>query len=133
MHEPFEKMMNNDSWHRALMKLQSLFDDIHEESVQGLTLSRRSEASMELFAGLGRWEESEQMAISVLAMRSGKRERIARVLFAFCVPFTKRHQGSDATVRFDERKRCRSKNTLDVFVIESNEKIGYGQPSYVNG
>ena len=42
MHEPFEKMMNNDSWHRALMKLQSLFDDIHEESVQGLTLSKRS-------------------------------------------------------------------------------------------
>ena len=80
MHEPFEKMMNNDSWHRALMKLQSLFDDIHEESVQGLTLSKRSEASMELFAGLGRWEESEQMAISVLAMRSGKRERIARML-----------------------------------------------------
>ena len=52
MHEPFEKMMNNDSWHRALMKLQSLFDDIHEESVQGLTLSKRSEASMELLRDL---------------------------------------------------------------------------------
>ncbi len=76
--EPFSKMVARDSWHRALIKLQALYEDPGEASVEGLTLSRRAEASMDLFAGLGRWDEAEQVAISVLALRSGKKEQIAR-------------------------------------------------------
>ncbi|MGY8669505.1 MAG: hypothetical protein ACKVJ7_00465 [Candidatus Poseidoniales archaeon] len=76
--ESFSKMVSRDSWHRALIKLQALYEDPGEASVEGLTLSRRAEASMDLFAGLGRWEEAEQVAISVLALRSGKKEEIAR-------------------------------------------------------
>ena len=76
--EPFSTMVARDSWHRALIKLQALYEDPGEASVEGLTLSRRAEASMDLFAGLGRWDEAEQVAISVLALRSGKKEQIAR-------------------------------------------------------
>ena len=76
--EPFSKMVARDSWHRAVIKLQALYEDAGEASVEGLTLSRRVEASMDLFAGLGRWDEAEQVAISVLALRSGKKEQIAR-------------------------------------------------------
>jgi len=76
--EPFSVMVARDSWHRALIKLQALYEDPGEASVEGLTLSRRAEASMDLFAGLGRWDEAEQVAISVLALRSGKKEDIAR-------------------------------------------------------
>ena len=48
--------------------------------MEGLYLARRTQASMELLAGLGRWDQAEQVALSFLALRAGRKAEIARLI-----------------------------------------------------
>ena len=78
--EPFTTLMAADQWSKALERMERLYDDHGEESMEGLYLARRTQASMELLAGLGRWDQAEQVALSFLALRAGRKAEIARLI-----------------------------------------------------
>ena len=80
--EPFMTLIAADQWSKALERMERLYDDHGEESMEGLYLARRTEASMELLAGLGRWDQAEQVALSFLALRAGRKAEIARLILA---------------------------------------------------
>jgi len=52
----------------------------HGEQLEGLNLARKTDAMMELYAGLGRWNEAEQEAVSLLALRGGREAQVARLI-----------------------------------------------------
>ena len=62
--------------------MELLYEDHGEESIEGLSLVRRTEASMEMLMGFGRWDQAEQVALSFLALRAGRTAEIARVILA---------------------------------------------------
>ena len=72
----------SDNWSKAMEKMELLYEDHGEESIEGLSLVRRTEASMEMLMGLGRWDQAEQVALSFLALRAGRTAEIARVVLA---------------------------------------------------
>jgi hypothetical protein len=76
----FTTMVANDQWSKALQRMEKLYEDHGEESIEGLSLVKRTEASMELLSGLGRWDQAEQVALSFLALRAGRKAEIARLL-----------------------------------------------------
>ncbi len=78
--ESFIEMITNDEWSKALERMERLYDDHGEDIVEGLALVKRTEASMELLMGLGRWDQAEQVALSFLALRAGRRAEIARLI-----------------------------------------------------
>jgi hypothetical protein len=78
--ESFIEMIANDEWSIALERMERLYEDHGEEAVEGLSLVKRTEASMELLMGLGRWDQAEQVALSFLALRAGRRAEIARLI-----------------------------------------------------
>lgn len=80
--EPFLTLIAADRWSKALERMERLYDDHGEESMEGLYLARRTEASMELLSGLGRWDQAEQVALSFLALRAGRKAEIARLILA---------------------------------------------------
>ena len=80
--EDFRKMISSDNWSKAMEQMELLYEDHGEESIEGLSLVRRTEASMEMLMGLGRWDQAEQVALSFLALRAGRTAEIARVILA---------------------------------------------------
>ena len=80
--EAFTDLIAADEWSKAIAKMELLYEDHGEESIEGLSLVRRTEASMELLMGLGRWDQTEQVALSFLALRAGRTAEIARLILA---------------------------------------------------
>ena len=80
--EAFTDLIAADEWSKAIAKMEILYEDHGEESIEGLSLVRRTEASMELLMGLGRWDQTEQVALSFLALRAGRTAEIARLILA---------------------------------------------------
>ena len=78
--EAFTDLIAADEWSKAIAKMELLYEDHGEESIEGLSLVRRTEASMELLMGLGRWDQTEQVALSFLALRAGRTAEIARLI-----------------------------------------------------
>ncbi|MBJ63663.1 MAG: hypothetical protein CMB55_02550 [Euryarchaeota archaeon] len=78
--EDFRKMIKSDNWSKAMEMMELLYEDHGEESIEGLSLVRRTEASMEMLMGFGRWDQAEQVALSFLALRAGRTAEIARVI-----------------------------------------------------
>ena len=76
----FRDLIASDNWSNAMEKMELLYEDHGEESIEGLSLVRRTEASMEMLMGLGRWDQAEQVALSFLALRAGRTAEIARVV-----------------------------------------------------
>ena len=61
-------VLGDDDWAKALGRFDEASSTIAEVSLQGIELSRRTMARMELYAALGRWAEAEQQAVSLLAL-----------------------------------------------------------------
>ena len=80
--EDFRTLITSDNWSKAMEKMELLYEDHGEESIEGLSLVRRTEASMEMLMGFGRWDQAEQVALSFLALRAGRTAEIARVILA---------------------------------------------------
>ena len=79
--KPFTELIANDQWPKALDRLDKI-NEGHGEQLEGLTLARKTDAMMELYAGLGRWNEAEQEAVSLLALRGGREAQVARLVLA---------------------------------------------------
>ncbi|MBT5391254.1 MAG: hypothetical protein HOL22_02800 [Euryarchaeota archaeon] len=77
--KPFTDLIANDQWPKALDRLDKIYEG-HGEQLEGLTLARKTDAMMELYAGLGRWNEAEQEAVSLLALRGGREAEVARLV-----------------------------------------------------
>ena len=77
--KPFTDLIANDQWPKALDRLDKIFEG-HGEQLEGVTLARKTDAMMELYAGLGRWNEAEQEAVSLLALRGGREAQVARLV-----------------------------------------------------
>jgi hypothetical protein len=80
--EAFTDLIAADDWSKALEKMELLYEDHGEKSIEGLSLVRRTEASMELLMGMGRWDQAEQVGLSFLALRAGRTAEIARMILA---------------------------------------------------
>lgn len=80
--EAFTDLIAADEWSKAIAKMELLYEDHGEESIEGLSLVRRTEASMELLMGMGRWDQAEQVGLSFLALRAGRTAEIARMVLA---------------------------------------------------
>mgnify|MGYP006121171685 CR=1 FL=1 len=78
---PFTELISNDQWPKALDRLDKIYEG-HGKQLEGLTLARKTDAMMELYAGLGRWNEAEHEAISLLALRGGREAQVARLVLA---------------------------------------------------
>ena len=55
--KPFTELISNDQWPKALDRLDKIHEN-HDSQLEGLTLARKTDAMMELYAGLGRWNEA---------------------------------------------------------------------------
>lgn len=78
----FCDLIASDNWSDAMTKMELLYEDHGEDSIEGLSLVKRTEASMEMLMGLGRWDQAEQVALSFLALRAGRTAEIARTILA---------------------------------------------------
>lgn len=77
--KPFTELVSKDQWSQALIRLDKITEG-HGEQLEGLNLARKTDAMMELYAGLGRWNEAEQEAVSLLALRGGREAQVARLI-----------------------------------------------------
>jgi len=80
--EAFTDLIAADDWSKAIEQMELLYEDHGEKSIEGLSLVRRTEASMELLMGMGRWDQAEQVGLSFLALRAGRTAEIARMILA---------------------------------------------------
>ena len=73
--------MLKDAWTKAIEHYDEILNPT-ESSTQGLDLLRETGAKMQLFAGLNRWEEAEENAVSLLALQTGRDAQVARLILA---------------------------------------------------
>jgi len=78
---PFTELIAQDKWTRAIEHYDEILNPT-ESSTQGLDLLRQTGAKMQLFAGLNRWEEAEENAVSLLALQTGRDAQVARLILA---------------------------------------------------
>ncbi|MGB1365476.1 MAG: tetratricopeptide repeat protein [Candidatus Poseidoniaceae archaeon] len=78
---PFTELIAKDRWTRAIEHYDEILNPA-ESSTQGLDLLRQTGAKMQLFAGLNRWEEAEENAVSLLALQTGRDAQVARLILA---------------------------------------------------
>jgi len=76
--ETITKAIIKDEWSTALDKMERLYEDHGEEGIEGLSLVKRTEASMILLTGLGNWDQAEEVALSYLALQTGRTAEIAK-------------------------------------------------------
>jgi hypothetical protein len=73
------KLIMDDEWDKALMRIDSVIEG-HGEQLEGLDLLRKTDAMMEIYAAMGRWDDAENNAVSILALRGGREAQIARLM-----------------------------------------------------
>ena len=73
------KLITDDSWDKALKLDIDAVIEGHGEQL-GLDLVRKTDAMMEIFAAMGRWDDAENNAVSILALRGGREAQIARLI-----------------------------------------------------
>ena len=78
---PFTELIAKDTWTKAIEHYDEILNPT-ESSTQGLDLLRETGAKMQLFAGLNRWEEAEENAVSLLALQTGRDAQVARLILA---------------------------------------------------
>ena len=57
----------------------------HGEQLEGLDLVRKTDAMMEIYAAMGRWDDAENNAVSILALRGGREAQIARLILVAAI------------------------------------------------
>lgn len=78
---PIQKLIESGDWPQVLIRYDELKRGTSSE-LSGLDLVKRTEASMFVHAGLSRWDEAEQEAVSLLALRGGKEAEMAKMILA---------------------------------------------------
>lgn len=78
---PFTELIAKDRWTKAIEYYDEILNP-SESSTQGLDLLRQTNAKMQLYAGLNRWEEAEENAVSLLALQAGRDAQVARLILA---------------------------------------------------
>ena len=73
------KLVTEDSWDKALKRIDAVIEG-HGEQLEGLDLVRKTDAMMEIYAAMGRWDDAENNAVSILALRGGREAQIARLI-----------------------------------------------------
>ena len=73
------KLIMEDDWDRALVRIDSVMEG-YGEQLEGLDLVRKTDAMMEIYAAMGRWDDAENNAVSILALRGGREAQIARLI-----------------------------------------------------
>ena len=73
------KLITSDSWDKALKRIDAVIEG-HGEQLEGLDLVRKTDAMMEIYAAMGRWDDAENNAVSILALRGGREAQIARLI-----------------------------------------------------
>ena len=73
------KLVTDDSWDKALARIDTVIEG-HGEQLEGLDLVRKTDAMMEIYAAMGRWDDAENNAVSILALRGGREAQIARLI-----------------------------------------------------
>ncbi len=76
--KPLSQLIADDEWNRLFKQLDVILAG-HGEDLEGLDLVRRISAKMTVYCSLGRWDEAEDEAISLLALRGGREAQIARL------------------------------------------------------
>ena len=72
-------LIMEDKWDKALIRIDSVIEG-HGEQLEGLDLLRKTDAMMEIYAAMGRWDDAENNAVSILALRGGREAQIARLI-----------------------------------------------------
>jgi hypothetical protein len=72
-------LVMEDEWDKALIRIDSVIEG-HGEQLEGLDLLRKTDAMMEIYAAMGRWDDAENNAVSILALRGGREAQIARLM-----------------------------------------------------
>ena len=72
-------LIMEDDWDRALVRIDSVMEG-YGEQLEGLDLVRKTDAMMEIYAAMGRWDDAENNAVSILALRGGREAQIARLI-----------------------------------------------------
>ena len=75
------KLVMEDSWDKALKRIDTVMQG-HGEQLEGLDLVRKTDAMMEIYAAMGRWDDAENNAVSILALRGGREAQIAKLILA---------------------------------------------------
>ena len=75
------KLVSEDSWDKALKRIDTVMQG-HGEQLEGLDLVRKTDAMMEIYAAMGRWDDAENNAVSILALRGGREAQIAKLILA---------------------------------------------------
>lgn len=78
---PLSELLAKDEWDKVLSRIDTILQG-HGVELEGLDLVRRTEAMMTCHAALGRFDEAEQEAVSLLALRGGREARVARQVLA---------------------------------------------------
>ena len=73
------KLVTEDSWDKALKRIDTVMQG-HGEQLEGLDLVRKTDAMMEIYAAMGRWDDAENNAVSILALRGGREAQIAKLI-----------------------------------------------------
>ena len=76
--KPLSQLIADDEWNKLFKQLDVILAG-HGEDLEGLDLVRRISAKMTVYCSLGRWDEAEEEAISLLALRGGREAQIARI------------------------------------------------------
>lgn len=69
--QPINELVGDGNWQKALQR----YEEVNQQQVEtlvGLDMIRRAHAGMVLNAGLGRWDETEELAIDLLAIQGGR-------------------------------------------------------------
>lgn len=69
--QPINDLVGNGQWQKALQR----YDEVNQQQVDtlvGLDMIRRTHAGLVLNAGLGRWDDAEELAIDLLAIQGGR-------------------------------------------------------------
>jgi hypothetical protein len=72
----------NDDWSSTLQRFEDESHQTVSAGLEGIELSRRTMARMQVFAALGRWSEAEEEAISLIALSARRSGHHANALLA---------------------------------------------------
>ena len=77
--KPIAQLIANDEWDKLFKQLDIILEG-HGEELEGLDLVRRISAKMTVYCSLGRWDEAEEEAVSLMALRGGREAQVARLV-----------------------------------------------------
>ncbi|MDB2335334.1 hypothetical protein N9V31_01260 [Candidatus Poseidonia alphae] len=87
-----------EDWDTALKRYETL-SETKEVTLVGLDMVRKTKATMLLFAALGRWDEAEETAIDLLALKGGRDAQISRMVL--CAASLAQRDMKEARPRLD--------------------------------